>query len=973
MKKTLSLLLAIALSLTVFVADVSGIVLLVRAQDYTTDFGDSDQTSADDAYDWTDEDDAELERWLEEMEEEERQRQEAYDKAAQEAEEAARQAEIDEAAEEARKQAAEQAKRAEEEAQKARQAAEEKMNDYAIGIGVGNGRANTVDFGTGAVGEQRDYCPVTITNMGSTDVDLIYKEVNDADGAFSMSVHGDGDTYLSPSESVKYYVSMRSDLPAGDYNAQVWFADGMRDPGFSKGYFINLHGTVKGSSASVTSVTISPQDITLAVGNGYQFYAYVNGTGNYNKDVNWSLSGQRSSNTKITKNGSLTIGNDESAGAFNVIAVSVADPDEFDYATVYTQRNSYNINAYAYPQNGGSVTGGGAVSQGGSVTVSAVPGKNYSFSGWVIDGKTVSTSTNYTIKNVNSSMNVAAKFSQRSVTVKVSSNNNDAGNVVGGGTITYGGETTLSAKAYNGYVFTGWKEGDTIISRDASIKLTNIQNDRKITAIFDRTSHTLTLAANPADGGTVSGGGTFKLGTGTTIKATPNKGYIFKGWTVNSQVVSRDATFKINNVDQDYTCTAIFEKEGVQTFEISSGVATTGGSIAPSGKLAIAKGNSITYTITPKAGFAILAVAVDGNQVGAVGTYTFTNVSGPHTISAAFVQTDAGKNATVASGNKAQSSKVQTISKTTSNTATDKSTVSIQDAAAGTGGDDFIEEMEGIEDIAIPTDAQLGVESLDTVAAAYSDVSEFMGVSIDEISRMVATGEKMPVLDAAFYVGTLGANVLNELEPESYRRMSVDYSNMSRDELMQVSDDYINPSLPDLDTVVYNLLSDDEVLKLAKGGRVDISVSLSKVSDPDDTTKRIMSNAVGQKPVQFFDLTMLKTADGITERVSELPTTMEVVIEIPQDIYKSGKNYSILRVHNGQVSVLPDLDDDPKTITFRTDRFSSYAIAKEVASANSLVAWLIAGAAIAFGVAVSCLLILVIHQNKMRKTRRKRA
>ena len=970
MKKTVSLLLAIALSLTVFVTDVSGIVLLVRAQDYTTD---EDDVSADASYDEV-EDDDEYERWMQEMEEEERKRQEAYDKAAKEAEEEAqKQAEIDAAAEEARKQAAEQARRAEEEAEKARQASEEKMNDYAIGIGVGNGRANTVDFGTEAVGVQRDYCPVTITNTGSTDVSLIYREVNDADGAFSMSVHGDGSTYLSPTDSIKYYVAMRSDLPAGDYNAQVWFADGMRDPDYSKGYYINLHGTVRGSSASVTSVTISPQDITLAVGNSYQFYAYVNGTGNYSKEVNWSLAGQRSSGTKISKNGNLTIGNDESSGTFNVMAVSVADPDEFDYATVYTQRNSYNVNAYADPQNGGSVTGGGAVSQGGSVTVSAVPKQNYTFSGWFIDNNKVSTSTNYTIKNINSSMNVVAKFTQRSVTVRVSSNNNDAGNVVGGGNITYGGETTLSAKAYNGYVFTGWKEGDTIISTDASIKLSNLQYDRKITAIFDRTSHTLTLAANPADGGTVSGGGTFKLGTGTTIKATPNKGYIFKGWTVNSQVVSRDASFKINNVDQDYTCTAIFEKEGVQTFEISSGVATTGGSIAPSGKLAIAKGNSITYTITPKAGFAILAVAVDGNQVGAVGTYTFTNVTGPHTISAAFVQTDAGKKATVSSGNKAQSEKVQPISKTTSNTATDNSTVSIQDAAAGTGGDGFIEEMEGIEQIVIPTDEQLGVESLDNVAQAYSEVSEFMGVSIDEIGQMVSTGEKMPVLDAAFYVGSLGANVQNELEPESYRRMSVDYSNMSRDELMQVSDDYINPSLPDLDMVVFNLLTENEVMKLAKGGQVDISVSLSKVSEPDEASKRIMNNAVGQKPVQYFDLTMLKTTDGMTERISELPSSMEVVIEIPKDVYKSGKNYSILRVHNGQVSVLPDLDDDPKTITFRTDRFSSYAIAREVASANSLVAWLIAGAAIAFGVAVSCLLILVIHQNKMRKTRRKRA
>ena len=91
-----------------------------------------------------------------------------------------------------------------------------------------------------------------------------------------------------------------------------------------------------------------------------------------------------------------------------------------------------------------------------------------------------------------------------------------------------------------------------------------------------------------------------------------------------------------------------------------------------------------------------------------------------------------------------------------------------------------------------------------------------------------------------------------------------------------------------------------------------------------------MSTAVGRKPVKYFDLTMLKTEDGYTERITEMPRPMEVIIEVPQDIYKEGKTYSILRVHDGELSVLPDLDDDPRTITFKTDRFSNYAIAQNV-------------------------------------------
>ena len=137
----------------------------------------------------------------------------------------------------------------------------------------------------------------------------------------------------------------------------------------------------------------------------------------------------------------------------------------------------------------------------------------------------------------------------------------------------------------------------------------------------------------------------------------------------------------------------------------------------------------------------------------------------------------------------------------------------------------------------------------------------------------------------------------------------------------------------------------DDVMKLAKGGHVDISVSLSGVDQADAVTERLMKNAVGQKPVQYFDLTMLKTAGGFTERVNETPTTMEVVIEIPDEIYEEGKTYSVLRVHQGELSILPDLDDNPKTITFRTDRFSAYAISKEVTTSNKLIGWLIAGGA----------------------------
>jgi hypothetical protein len=64
--------------------------------------------------------------------------------------------------------------------------------------------------------------------------------------------------------------------------------------------------------------------------------------------------------------------------------------------------------------------------------------------------------------------------------------------------------------------------------------------------------------------------------------------------------------------------------------------AGTGGVISPSGPVSVAYGGNQSFTITANAGWSIADVLVDGGSVGAVGNYGFTNVTGNHTIAAAF-------------------------------------------------------------------------------------------------------------------------------------------------------------------------------------------------------------------------------------------------------------------------------------------------------------------------------------------------
>jgi hypothetical protein len=93
----------------------------------------------------------------------------------------------------------------------------------------------------------------------------------------------------------------------------------------------------------------------------------------------------------------------------------------------------------------------------------------------------------------------------------------------------------------------------------------------------------------------------------------------------NAGVQNRSA---LNNDD-------IFIARYTEAFTITA-TAGSNGSISPSGAVQVFGGSNQSYSITANAGYCVSDVLVNGSSVGAVSSYTFTNVQANHTISVTF-------------------------------------------------------------------------------------------------------------------------------------------------------------------------------------------------------------------------------------------------------------------------------------------------------------------------------------------------
>jgi len=436
--------------------------------------------------------------------------------------------------------------------------------------------------------------PFTLTGTMSPEnlngsANQVIAQLSDASGNFS-----------TPTELGRVTTNTSGSISATIPNVAV--GSGYRIRVISTNYPL-IGGNIQTVSIQASNFTITA---TAEPSNG----GTVSGAGNYAPGATCTLTA--TANTGYTFVNWTKNGNQVSTNATYSFTVT-----ESATYVAHFSANSYTINVTANPTNGGTVTGGGTYTYGQSCTVTATAAQGYNFVNWRENGNHVTSQAEYTF-TVTGNRDLEARFDPVSFNITATADPANGGNVTGGGNYQYGSTCTLTATANTGYTFVNWTKNGTQVSTNATYSFT-VTETAAYVAHFSANSYTINVTANPTNGGTVTGGGTYTYGQSCTVTATAATGYSFVNWRENGNHVTSQAEYTFT-VTGDRDLEAHF---GLQSYEITATAdPVAGGNVNGGGNYQY--GGTCTLTATANTGYTFVNWTWNGTQVSTNATYSFT-------------------------------------------------------------------------------------------------------------------------------------------------------------------------------------------------------------------------------------------------------------------------------------------------------------------------------------------------------------
>ncbi len=112
----------------------------------------------------------------------------------------------------------------------------------------------------------------------------------------------------------------------------------------------------------------------------------------------------------------------------------------------------------------------------------------------------------------------------------------------------------------------------------------------------------------------------------------------------------------------------------------------------------------------------------------------------------------------------------------------------------------------------------------------------------------------------------------------------------------------------------------------------EVQVTPVKETEVNTQDKKVLEGHIDENVniAQYLDINILvKADDQVIGEVNELDKEVTFTVAIPEDLMKEGRTFYVIRVHDGKAEKLDTVENEDGTLTFKTDKFSTYALAYE--------------------------------------------
>lgn len=219
--------------------------------------------------------------------------------------------------------------------------------------------------------------------------------------------------------------------------------------------------------------------------------------------------------------------------------------------------------------------------------------------------------------------------------------------------------------------------------------------------------------------------------------------------------------------------------------------------------------------------------------------------------------------------------------------------------------------------------------------------------TVDENGKVTAVGAGKATITAKAGNQTATCEVTVYEVDSNISAPTIDTSKPVDSVTVGINDEESQKNISDtLTSIVDNIANEKEVTSVNQetakkikqaidDGKVvstEVQVKPVEASQVDAQDKKVIEDHIDENVniAQYLDINILVKADNqVIGEINQLNKKITFTVAIPEDLMKEGRTFYVIRVHDGKAEKLDTVENEDGTLTFKTDKFSTYALAYE--------------------------------------------